>query len=292
MNDTNNEKTLIDVDTTNVTSVSSEIEYSDTHYLTLILIYFVTMYFGASIAQILVMFSYNIFYDLPTSYVNSDGLTVFTQHYQDYVNLWTQIGVYTIIFIVLVYLLRKVFVHDLIRSKNNVKLTLKKAALGIAYVYIASFICNFILNLLNVVDQSENQNAIVDMLGSSQKMAVLIYCLILVVVAPIVEELIFRKAMFGFLRKFNMTNTLKIVISGILFGGIHVATSILVMILERAPGSEILTEMLLGIPYIVMGFVLGYIYSESKENVVVPTLVHMFNNGLSVIANLMLINMQ
>ena len=60
MNDTNNEKTLIDVDTTNVTSVSSEIEYSDTHYLTLILIYFVTMYFGASIAQILVMFSYNI----------------------------------------------------------------------------------------------------------------------------------------------------------------------------------------------------------------------------------------
>ena len=64
------------------------------------------------------------------------------------------------------------------------------------------------------------------------------------------------------------------------------------MIIESAPTVEIFTEVLLGIPYIVMGFVLGYIYSESDENVVVPTLVHMFNNGLSVIANLILINMQ
>lgn len=292
MNNTNNEKILIDVDNTNVTSSSSEIEYSDSHYLKLILIYFVTMYFGASIAQILVMLSYNIFYDLPKSYISADGLTVLTEHYQDFVNLWTQIGVYSIIFVVLVYFLRKVFVNDLLRSKNNIKLTLKKAALGIVYVYVASYICNFILTMLKVVDQSENQNAIVDMLGSSQKFAVMIYCLILIVIAPIVEELIFRKSIFGFLRKFNLTNTKKIIISGVLFGGIHVATSILVMIIESAPTVEIFTEVLLGIPYIVMGFVLGYIYSESDENVVVPTLVHMFNNGLSVIANLILINMQ
>ena len=292
MNNTNNEKILIDVDNTNVTSSSSEIEYSDSHYLKLILIYFVTMYFGASIAQILVMLSYNIFYDLPKSYISADGLTVLTEHYQDFVNLWTQIGVYSIIFVVLVYFLRKVFVNDLLRSKSNIKLTLKKAALGIVYVYVASYICNFILTMLNVVDQSENQNAIVDMLGSSQKFAVMIYCLILIVIAPIVEELIFRKSIFGFLRKFNLTNTKKIIISGVLFGGIHVATSILVMIIESAPTVEIFTEVLLGIPYIVMGFVLGYIYSESDENVVVPTLVHMFNNGLSVIANLILINMQ
>ena len=132
MNDTNNEKTLIDVDTTNVTSVSSEIEYSDKHYLTLILIYFVTMYFGASIAQILVMFSYNIFYDLPTSYVNSDGLTVFTQHYQDYVNLWTQIGVYTIIFIVLVQIILIYFGGNLFRTYG---LTLKELIITILLAF-------------------------------------------------------------------------------------------------------------------------------------------------------------
>ena len=94
------------------------------------------------------------------------------------------------------------------------------------------------------------------------------------------------------MRKYNFSKNKKIIISGILFGGIHVATSIIVMLVESAPASEIFTEMLLGIPYIVMGFVLGFIYSDSDENVIVPTLVHMFNNGLSVVANLLLINMQ
>lgn len=292
MNNTNNEKTLIDVENSSVVSTSSEIEYSDKHYLKLILIYFMTMYFGSSIAQALVMFSYNIFFDLPKYDTINQGEVILTQHFQDYVNLWTQITVYVIIFIILVYLLRKVFVSDLIRSKNNLKYTFKKAALGIVYVYVASYVCNFVLTLLKIVDQSENQNAIVDMLGSPQKFAVALYCIILVIIAPIVEELIFRKSIFGFLRKFNLKNKYKILISGILFGGIHVATAILVMIVESAPVTQIFTEMLLGIPYIVMGFVLGYIYSESDENIVVPTLVHMFNNGLSVILNLILINLQ
>ena len=192
----------------------------------------------------------------------------------------------------LVYSLRKVFFSDISRSKTNLKSTLKKAGLGILYVYAASFVCNYVLTMLGVVDQSENQNSIVDMLSSPQRLAVMLYCVILIVIAPIVEELIFRKSMFGFMRKYNFSKNKKIIISGILFGGIHVATSILVMIIESAPINEIGTEMLLGIPYIVMGFVLGFIYSDSDENVVVPTLVHMFNNGLSVIANLILIYMQ
>ena len=55
MNNTNNEKTLIDVENSSVVSTSSEIEYSDKHYLKLILIYFRTMYFGSSIVQMAIV---------------------------------------------------------------------------------------------------------------------------------------------------------------------------------------------------------------------------------------------
>ena len=61
------------------------------------------------------------------------------------------------------------------------------------------------------------------------------------------------------------------------------------MIIDSSPASMIITEILLGIPYCIMGFVLGYIYADSDENFVVPTLVHMFNNAMSVILNLFVV---
>ena len=280
---------IIDINSNNVTTSSIDADYPEQHYLKLILIYFLTMYFASSIFQIVVMSLYKVIFDMPTGSTDANGVIVYTKHFQDFVNLWTQIGVYGMIFAVLVLSLKKVIRADLFRTKGHMKDTFKKAGKGILYVYVASYVSNIILMILQVVDESENQTAIVDMLHSSQTFAVVLYCAILIIVAPIVEELIFRKAMFGYLRKFKFSKNIKILITGLLFGGIHVATAILVMLIEKASFNVIITEVLLGIPYCVMGCVLGYIYVESDENVVVPTLVHMFNNALSVILNLFLI---
>lgn len=280
---------IIDVSNDSLSTSSIDAEYPTNHYLKAIIIYFLCMYFASSIVQVIIMALYNAIFGMPSGYENSLGEIVYSQHYLDFVNLWTQISVYLLIFIVLVLLLRKVIVSDLLRSKVNLVGTFKKAGKGIVFVYIASYACNLLLMLLNIVDESENQTQIVDMLHSSQTFAVVLYCGILIIAAPVVEELIFRKAMFSYLRRFNLSKTLKIVITGILFGGIHVATAILVMIIDGASFRLIITEFLLGIPYCVMGCVLGYLYADSDENFIVPTLVHMFNNAASVILNLLLI---
>lgn len=291
MNNNFNEET-IDVNTNDVTSTSCEIEYTSKHYLNAIIIYFAVMYIGASVVQSLLMGVYKLIYDLPISYTDTNGVIQFYPHFMDFINLWTQILVYALIFVVLFFMLKKVFLSDINRSKSDMKNTFKQAGLGILYVYAASYACNIVLSLLQITEDSENQDAIVSMLSSPNVLAIILYIVVLVVLAPIVEELIFRKAMFGYMKKYNLSEKKKILISGIIFGGIHVATAILSMILEQAGIIEIGTEIILGIPYCVMGVVLGYIYSKSEENVIVPTLVHMFNNALSVISIFLLMNMQ
>lgn len=285
----NNQNKTIDINSDSISTSSVDIEYPTNHYLKTIIIYFICMYFASSVAQTIIMALYKLIFDMPSGYQNANGELVYTQHFSDFVNLWTQISVYLAIFIVLVLLLRKAIQNDILRTKINLKSTFKKAGKGICFVYIASYICNLVLMLLRIVDESENQTQIVDMLHSSQTFAVILYCGILIIAAPIVEELIFRKSMFSYLKRYNLSKNLKILITGILFGGIHVATAILIMILDGSSFKLIITEFLLGIPYCVMGCVLGYIYADSDENFVVPTLVHMFNNAASVIINLLLI---
>lgn len=289
MNNYNEE--IIDVTQENITSQSFEVEYNSKHYLQAIIIYFLSMYIGASFIQTLLIMIYPALFGKNPTYEDPFGNSQFTTHFIDFANLWTQILVYGIIFTVLVLILKNAIRRDFARTKNDWKFTLKKVGLGIVYVYVASYACNILLTLLQITQDSENQDAIVGMLTSSNSFAIVLYILVLVILAPIVEELIFRKAMFGYMKKFNLSKTKKILISGIIFGGIHVATAILSMIIESASIKEIITEVILGIPYCVMGIILSYTYADSDENMAVPTLIHMFNNALSVISIYLLMNL-
>lgn len=86
--------------------------------------------------------------------------------------------------------------------------------------------------------------------------------------APIVEELIFRKSIKDFLKN----KTIFIITSGIIFGLIHVISS----------GNESVNELLMGIPYMIMGIDFAYIYVKS-DNIFTTMCLHSIHNSVLLI---------
>lgn len=90
-----------------------------------------------------------------------------------------------------------------------------------------------------------------------------------VIYAPIVEELIFRKSIKNL---FN-DNVLFVLMSGLIFGLIHVVGT----------GNEGINEILMGIPYIIMGLDFAYIYAKTKNIFTTMTLHSIHNLTLLII---------
>lgn len=86
-----------------------------------------------------------------------------------------------------------------------------------------------------------------------------------VIFAPIVEELVFRQG----IRNIVKDDTLFILFSGIIFGGLHVISN----------NMTSLSELLYLIPYCAPGIVFAYILAKSN-NVFVPIGLHFMHNGI------------
>ncbi len=85
-----------------------------------------------------------------------------------------------------------------------------------------------------------------------------------VMIAPFVEELIFRQG----IRNLIKNDTLFIIVSGLVFGGLHVVGNV-----------ETLTDWLYLIPYCTPGFIFAYILTKT-DNVLVSSSLHFFHNGI------------
>lgn len=130
------------------------------------------------------------------------------------------------------------------------------------YMYAATIICNAIILIINGGDIANNQEGINELFNINP-----IYVYIAsVIIAPILEELIFRFS----LRKIFKTDTLFIIMSGLLFGCAHVVGQ-----------TESLIDYLHIIPYSIPGFVFGYIFV--KTNNIFPSIcMHLFHNGITI----------
>lgn len=85
-----------------------------------------------------------------------------------------------------------------------------------------------------------------------------------VFLAPIMEELIFRRS----IRTYFTSDTLFIIMSGLLFGTVHLAA-----------GMESIVDLLYIIPYGAPGAIFAYIYTKTN-NITVPMSMHLFHNGV------------
>jgi len=171
--------------------------------------------------------------------------------------------------LVIVYIYNKIIITDFkIFIKNNIKY-FKEYIKYWFLMLILMISSNLIVTLFTSTDVANNQETIIETL----KVAPVYTFIITVFVAPILEELVFR---LSFRKIFN-NNILFILLSGLVFGSMHVIGT-----------CEHLIDLLFIIPYSIPGFIFAYVYTKSK-NICVPISLHFIHNGIMMSLQILLL---
>lgn len=179
---------------------------------------------------------------------------------------YANLVVYVIGFVVLLFYLNSILVNDYHEVKAK-KINLFYAlVIGYVIVIFANFASNIITTLLGLTDDSINQTTIEDIIKSGYILPMIISTTI---AAPFVEELIFRKSIFGLFRN----PYIGLAVSSICFGLIHVI------------GGK---DYINCIPYIIMGVGFGIVYIKNQLNIIPCILLHALVNGISILGLLFL----
>ena len=244
-----------------------------------IIIYILIMYAFNTIVQFILLGIAPIITGYDLYELNELGEKVINAQNNIFINSWTQIIVYVALTISLIYISKHYLIEDLKASKNNIRKIIIQILIGFGIFYISSIASSIFLWIFKINDSSANQNALIEIVTGKYGPLVLFT---IVLLGPLCEEIIFRQSAFN-LFKPGTKPWIKITITGAVFGFIHVATAILSYILMEEHYSVILKEFLLGIPYILQGIALSFIYHRSQNNIVPTAIIHILNNLLAAI---------
>lgn len=164
---------------------------------------------------------------------------------------------YLVLIVVFIILYRKYLNDKWLDFKKNFKeyfeISFKNWLLGFVIMIVSNLIINYFIDGLG-----QNESSVQLLI---QKMPVIAF-FITTLLAPFIEEMIFRKSLQD---AFN-SKTLYMITSGVLFGLIHVM------------GSGNIYEYLLIIPYGALGFMFAKTINET-DNIYSTIMMHMLHNG-------------
>lgn len=152
------------------------------------------------------------------------------------------------------------------KSSNFIKTCGKWLLIYYFFNYLIGVV-TLILNNLFKIDSSQNQIIIELALKYSAIPMIISAGLI----GPLVEELIFRKSIFGLFEN----KKIALVVSTISFSVIHILSSI-------GMGYNLIQLLVMLIPYVSAGALFGFIYIKTNYNIYYVTLIHMFSNLLAI----------
>lgn len=163
--------------------------------------------------------------------------------------------------------LKEDFIHFKKNYKSILKTTTKYYLIGLGIMLVSGIIIGLI-----GIEESTNQNTNIDLF----KQAPIIQSIIAIILAPIIEELVFRRSF----KNFTNNKLLFALTTGLIFGGIHVVSSInslkdLIMLIHL-------------IPYSSVGIAFGYAYKE-HNNIIGTMLIHSLHNSIAIIEILLLL---
>ena len=166
--------------------------------------------------------------------------------------------------------------------------------IGIVVVlsFTLSVVANIITQLIGITEEAVNQGGLIDMIKNATTGELIVLVLLFCLLVPIIEELVFRKALYGLIKEFIIkirlngthdSDTEKIrkrlsisavIISGLIFGLVHVSGDYIYLL-----------------HYGGAGIILTASYYLSKENIYVPLTVHIIQNAIGVVQILIAINL-
>lgn len=208
-------------------------------------------YFGVIIAYLFAQLSV-----VPVALILR-GMDMEQAMYNNIVTGW-QIGAFILALIVSVLLLRKDKGDSRDTDRSSPGMTIVWSITGFVMALAGQMLANMIqIGILGIEEQSQNTADIMEI-----SRAFPLFIIIVAIVGPVLEELIFRKIIFRELYKrtnFLISGT----ITGLIFAIIHFD----------------FTHLLV---YFVMSFVFSFVYVQSKR-IIVPILSHVLMNSFVVV---------
>lgn len=172
--------------------------------------------------------------------------------------IWTLVS-FSIGFIIILFLLRQDMTErNLTRGRSTGSQAFLWSIIGIFMAFFAQYVAVLIeMNVLGIEPGSENTEMIVQLAKATPALI-----LVVAVIGPILEEIIFRMIIFGSLyKRFNFW--IAGVISSVIFAGVHLDFEHLLV-------------------YTFMGIVFAYLYVKTKR-IIVPIMAHVALNSFVMI---------
>ena len=180
---------------------------------------------------------------------------------------------YLTMFIVLIYVGRSYLKLDIKKfyenkDKNNIIINIILIVISALLFALISYLANLagtvILKKLNYFGTSSNENTIKNLIVYSNKILMGIE---IVILAPVVEELVYRKSIFELSK--NMNKIIRIILCAILFTLPHMIST---------QNVTVAVWFVLFSIYFISGLLLALIYQLFNENIYASLLAHSVNN--------------
>ncbi len=186
-------------------------------------------------------------------------------------NSYGHFFLYGLLFIGVLFFMRDHLINDGTAFIKNYKRLLWLIPVCTIVGYVLSYVIEIVVSLF-IHKDSINQSLIEILIYNGGAIPMF---LAVVVFAPIVEELIYRKAIFEYLKKYHIA--ISYVVSIIVFTFPHVLSTFL------EPGYTVLENILICIPYMLSGFLLCLTYHLCNKNIYASWFFHLMNNLISFI---------
>lgn len=215
---------------------------------------------------------------LESQFIINDITGTNTLSLTSFANSLINIVVYVLLIVPIVWFMRSDLMFDYKNFLNLNKKVFGFIIAGYLYVVFGNIISNVFITFLEFVFQASYEPATNQLFIESllQNDGMILMFIGAVILGPIVEELVFRKAIFGLIPKPNIA----LIVSSVIFALIHVFNELFTL--------PFLNFILTVIPYLTMGFVFGFIYVRFNKNIYIPILVHMLTNLISILGILLL----
>jgi len=160
--------------------------------------------------------------------------------------VYMELFVFILVFITTIFLAKPIFEESSYNGVDNRRDNFLYAAKSLSFMYLWMFVLNIIINLITQQTTSDNQVNILNMSNSYP----MVTFMMAVVLAPLVEEVVFRGVIFRKLRDHGYL--LALIVSSLLFGLAHVYPSLL-------------SGNYLNVLYIITYSMLGYFLAVNYE---------------------------
>lgn len=227
----------------------------------------------------LVIFIYFFIQDILSEPIIKLVYKIFSEKYIREHAVGFSIGLNTAISLIQFGLIFVVLFDDIINTIKNFKFSstfFKTVLSGFGIYYVVNIFVNIITNAYNPdLGDTVNQMTLEIMLFSSPS-SFIFTAIMVVILGPIVEELVFREGFF----KLIPNKYAALLVSSLVFGIVHVLST----------NTNFSDSLFLTLPYFASGAVLGYLYIKNDSNITVTIGLHMFMNLVSLILMVLLRN--